>query len=93
MIRSFKNKDARKLYEQGGCSAQFRPCRAVAERKLQILDSACSINDLLVPPGNALQKLKGDRKGQWSIRINKQYRLCFTYIRGDAYDVEIVDYH
>ncbi len=93
MIKSFKNKDVRKLYEQGVCSARLRPFRAVAERKLQILDSACSINDLRVPPGNALEKLAGDRKDQWSIRINKQYRLCFTYSRGNAYDIEIVDYH
>jgi proteic killer suppression protein len=65
----------------------------VAERKLQMLDSAKTIADLKSPPGNRLETLKGDRKGSWSIRINDQWRLCFRYEGGDAFDVEIVDYH
>lgn len=62
-------------------------------RKLIMLDNASCINDLRVPPGNRLEKLSGDRSGQYSIRINDQYRICFTENDGDFYDVEITDYH
>ncbi len=65
----------------------------VALRKLWMLDAATKIEDLAVPPGNRLEKLHGDREGQWSIRINDQWRVCFAWREGDAYDVEIVDYH
>jgi len=65
----------------------------VAERKLQILDSAADLNDLRVPPGNRLEKLVGDRRGQHSIRINDQWRICFRWTEDGAHDVEIVDYH
>ena len=64
-----------------------------AERKLQMLDSANTIEDLRSPPGNRLEKLSGDRAGQWNIRINNQWRVCFRFEDGHAYDVEIVDYH
>lgn len=64
-----------------------------AARKLALLDTAISLNDLRIPPGNRLEKLTGDRAGQRSIRINQQFRLCFRWKDGDAYDVEIVDYH
>ncbi len=65
----------------------------LARRKLVILDSATDLNTLRVPPGNRLEALKGDRKGQHSIRINNQWRICFKWKTGDAYDVEIADYH
>lgn len=64
-----------------------------ARRKLLLIDAAAEIAFLRVPPGNRLEKLKGDRAGQWSIRINDQYRICFVFRAGDAYKVEIVDYH
>ena len=65
----------------------------VALRKLRMLNRAITLNDLRVPPANHLEKLKGDRTGQYSIRINDQWRICFVWQDGDAYDVEIVDYH
>jgi proteic killer suppression protein len=65
----------------------------VARRKLLILDAAAELNDLRIPPGNQLKALKGDRKGQYSIRINDQWRICSKWNDGDAYDVEITDYH
>ncbi len=65
----------------------------VALRKLRMLDAAMSLSDLRVPPGNRLERLRGDRAGQHSIRINDQWRICFRWHAGDAYDVEIVDYH
>ena len=61
--------------------------------KLEILDAAEAVEDLRIPPGNRLEKLAGDREGQHSIRINQQWRICFRWKNGDAYDVEIVDYH
>lgn len=65
----------------------------VAYRKLRMLHNSKTINDLRIPPANRLEKLKGDREGQYSIRINDQYRVCFEWKEGDAYQVEIVDYH
>ena len=65
----------------------------IAYRKLMILDAAGSINDLRLPPGNRLEKLKDNRQGQYSIRINDQWRICFIWKNGDAYEVEIADYH
>jgi len=62
-------------------------------RKLRILDAAATLEDLKSPPGNRLEKLRGDRAGQWSIRVNDQWRLCFRWREGDAHDVEMVDYH
>jgi len=66
---------------------------ARAYRKLLILHAAVDLRDLRIPPGNRLEKLRGSRKGQFSIRVNDQYRICFTWRSGDAYQVEIVDYH
>ena len=66
---------------------------SVTRRRFAILDAAAKLEDLLVPPGNRLEKLKGDREGQYSIRINDQFRICFTWQDGNAYDVELVDYH
>jgi len=68
-------------------------CKAVALRKLRMLHRSKSLSDLRVPPANRLERLKGGREGQYSIRINDQWRVCFRWNRGDAYDVEIVDYH
>ena len=92
MIRSFRCKDTEALY-QGRPGRRFRGIQAAAERKLQMLDVARRIEDLRVPPGNRLEPLKGDRQGTWSIRINDQWRLCFRFEDGNAYDAEIVDYH
>ncbi len=92
MIKSFRCKDTQALY-QGGSPRRFRAFQAQAERKLQMLDSAAGLDDLKSPPGNRLEKLTGDRAGQYSIRINDQWRVCFRWQDGDAHDVEIVDYH
>ncbi len=92
MIKTFANKDTKGLYE-GGSPKAFRAFKAQAERKLQMLDSAVTVEFLRSPPGNRLEQLSGDRKGQYSVRINQQYRLCFNFKNGNAFDVEIVDYH
>ncbi len=92
MIQSFQSRDTRALFE-GKCPPRFKAIATVAERKLQMLDDASGIQDLRVPPGNRLEALKGNRKGQWSIRINDQWRLCFRFEDGNAFDAEIVDYH
>ncbi|ABB33188.1 plasmid maintenance system killer [Geobacter metallireducens RCH3] len=92
MIKSFRCKDTQALFE-GKCPRRFKAFSTVAERKLQMLDDAHSPEDLRSPPGNRLEVLRGDRKGQWSIRINDQWRLCFRFEDGNAFDVEIVDYH
>jgi proteic killer suppression protein len=92
MIKTFRCKDTRALFE-GKCPRKFKVFVNVAERKLQMLDDVYSLDDLRVPPGNRLEALRGDRKGQWSIRINDQWRLCFRFENGDAFEVEIVDYH
>jgi proteic killer suppression protein len=72
---------------------RWRAIRAAAERKLQMLDCAADVADLRSPPGNRLEKLSGDRQGQYSIRVNDQWRLCFLWENDGAHDVEIVDYH
>jgi toxin HigB-1 len=92
MIKNFRCKDSLALFE-GRTPNRFRSIAVVAERKLQMLDSASAIEDLRSPPGNRLEALRGNRKGTWSIRINDQWRLCFRFEAGDAIDVEIVDYH
>ncbi len=92
MIKTFHCRDTRALFE-GKCPRKFKAFARVAERKLQILDDAYSIEDLSVLPGNRLEALRGDRKGQWSIRINDQWRVCFRFVDGNALDVEIIDYH
>ncbi len=91
MIRSFKCKHTQALYE-GRCPPRFRAIRAIAERKLTLLDNAETLDFLRSPPGNRLEKLGGTREGQYSIRINRQYRVCFAW-DGEPYDVEITDYH
>ncbi|MGH8225604.1 MAG: type II toxin-antitoxin system RelE/ParE family toxin [Gammaproteobacteria bacterium] len=92
MIKSFGKRNTEALYE-GTCPAAFRAFRKAAERKLQMIDSASALVDLRSPPGNRLEKLARDRTGQYSIRINDQWRICFKWQDGDAYQVEIVDYH
>jgi proteic killer suppression protein len=92
MIQSFKCKDTRWLFG-GGLVARWANMARVVERKLQMLHRAVTLADLLIPPGNQLEALKGDRKGQHSIRINDQWRVCFVWRDGHAWDVEIVDYH
>ena len=92
MIKTFRCKYTQALFE-GRCPRKFKAFAAVAERKLQIIDDAFSFDDLRVPPGNRLEALRGDRKGQWSIRINDQWRVCFRFEDGNVFDVEIVDYH
>lgn len=92
MIRSFASRHTEELFG-GVCPRKFRSFHAQAERKLQMLDSAKDLNDLRVPPGNRLEKLGGDRRGQHSIRINDQWRICFRWRDDGPWDVEIVDYH
>jgi len=92
MIKSFHCKDTLTLFE-GRNPRRFQAIVAIAERKLHMLDNAFSIEDLRIPPGNRLEALHGDRKGQWSIRINDKWRVCFRFKDGNAFDVEIIDYH
>ncbi len=92
MIKSFRCKDTERLFS-GASPSRFRAVRARAERKLAMLDAAATIEFLRSPPGNRLERLKGDRVGRWSIRINERWRVCFRFKQGDAYEVEIVDYH
>jgi proteic killer suppression protein len=92
MIRSFRSADTAALFA-GKAVARFVNIRTVAERKLQMLNRATRLDDLLVPPNNRLEALKGARAGTYSIRINDQWRLCFRFEDGHALDVEIVDYH
>ena len=93
MIKSFADKETKKLFEGGKSKAVPPDVRERAESKLAVLDAAKNLEDLKVPPSNRLHKLSGDRQGQWSISINMQYRICFAFEGSDAYDVEITDYH
>ncbi|MCH7826247.1 MAG: type II toxin-antitoxin system RelE/ParE family toxin [Acidobacteria bacterium] len=92
MIRSFKCKDVEALCNDVAVR-RFRAIERIARRKLLYLHQARRLNDLRVPPGNRLEALKGRCKGQHSIRINDQWRVCFRWRQNDAFDVEIVDYH
>lgn len=92
MIKSFKNKETRAIYE-GKRVATFQAFYQQAQKRLQILESATKLEDLKYLPSNRFEALLGDRKGQYSIRINKQWRICFRWENDEAYDVEIVDYH
>jgi proteic killer suppression protein len=93
MIKSFKNKETEKIYRQQVSRKYPRDIQQIAIRKLRMINNAKSINDLRIPPANRLEKLSGNRKGLYSIRINDQWRVCFTWKAGEAYDVEITDYH
>ncbi len=92
MIRSFRCPDTQALFETGR-SKRFSGIANIAARKLAQLDAAETLEFLRSPPGNRLEALKGDRAGQYSIRINDQFRLCFRWLENSAVDVEIVDYH
>lgn len=92
MIKSFKCKDTEELYNTGE-SRKFKAIERVALRKLDMIQAAIKVDTLRIPPANHLELLKGDREGQYSIRINDQWRICFRWDGTDALDVEIVDYH
>ena len=92
MIKSFKSKDTARLFNRLS-SRRWRDIAGTARRKLEMLNAANSLAELRVPPGNRLAALKGDRRGQYSIRINDRWRICFVWRGDDAHDVEIVDYH
>lgn len=92
MIRSFKTEDTERLFRDERVR-RWQAIENMARRKLNMVHAAARLEDLRVPPGKRLEKLGGDRKNQHSIRINDQYRVCFEWRDGDAYDVEIVDYH
>jgi len=92
MIQSFADDETEAVFLTGK-SRRWTKIARVAARRLQAVDFATAVEDLLNPPGNQLEKLKGDRKGWWSIRINDQYRVFFRWDGDDAWDVEIVDYH
>ena len=93
MIKSFKGKETEKLFKRIKSHKLPPNIQKIALRKLGMIHAATSINDLRVPPSNRLESLKGKRKGQYSIRINDQWRICFRWNKSDAYYVEITDYH
>lgn len=92
MIRSFRSAETERLHRRQRIR-RFQSVESTARRNIRQLDSATELRDLAAPPGNRLEALHGDRKGQHSIRINDQWRVCFLWLEGNAYDVEIVDYH
>ncbi|GBE41861.1 MAG TPA: type II toxin-antitoxin system RelE/ParE family toxin [Nitrospirae bacterium] len=93
MIKSFAGKETEKLFKRESSRKIPGSIQQIARRKLEMLDAAEVLKDLGIPPSNHLEKLTGKRKGQYSIRINIQWRICFEWRKGDAYNVEIVDYH
>jgi toxin HigB-1 len=93
MIRSVRDRDTERLANRERVKKWSPQLQKAALRKLRMLDAATELGDLRVPPGNRLERLKGDRAGQHSIRINDQWRICFHWSGGDAHDAEIVDYH
>ena len=93
MIKSFRDRETERLFARHPTRRFGVDVQQVALRKLRMLDAAESRDDLRVPPWNRLERLRGDRQGQHSIRINDQWRICFRWRGGDAHDVEIVDYH
>ncbi len=93
MIKTFKNYLTQSIYQRHPSRKLPTDIQQAALRKLRMINNAFSINDLRVPPANRLEKPDGDREGQWSIRINDQWRICFEWRERDAYNVEIVDYH
>lgn len=93
MIKSFKSKETARIFTRLRSARLPQDIQQVSYRKLRMLNNAVTLEDLRIPPANRLEKLSGDRAGQYSIRINDQWRICFEWIDGDAYNVEIVDYH
>jgi len=92
MIVSFADREAKKIFD-GARSRRYAAVEQIVERKLRVLHRARVLSDLANPPGNRLEALKGNRTGQYSIRVNNQFRICFQWEERDAYEVEIVDYH
>ena len=93
MIRTFRDRDTQAVFQGEFVKRLDRRVQQRAREKLKYLDSAGDLRDLMIPPSNQLESLRGDRQGQYSIRINRQWRVCFKWKEGDAFDVEIVDYH
>jgi toxin HigB-1 len=93
MIRSFASREAEEIWQGRVVRRLSSEVQRVARRKLRMLNNAQSLSDLRVPPGNRLEALKGERAGEFSIRVNDQWRICFVWRDGDAHEVEIVDYH
>jgi toxin HigB-1 len=93
MIKSFADRRTQELYATGKAKRFAAVIAKRAARKLEYVDLATRLDDLKVPPGNRLHALEGDRKGQHAISVNDQWRICFRFVDGDAYDVEICDYH
>ena len=93
VIKSFKDRETEKIYSREVSHKLPRDIQQVALRKLRMINNAKNLNDLRIPPSNRLEKLRGSLEGQHSIRINDQWRICFTWQGGDAFEVEITDYH
>jgi toxin HigB-1 len=93
MIKSFAAKETEKIFQRTFSRRLPTDIQTISRRKLEILDAAEALSDLTIPPSNHLEKLSGDRQNQYSIRINEQWRICFEWKEGNAYQVEIVDYH
>ena len=93
MIRSFADKDTQRVFQRLASKRLSIELQRIVYRKLTLIDAVETINDLRIPSGNRLEKLKGDREGHYSIRISNQWRICFDWTDNDAYSVEIVDYH
>ena len=93
MIKTFADTETEKIFKRKFSKKLPQTIQRKARMKLEILDAASIFQDLAIPPGNRLEKLSGNREGQHSIRINDQWRICFVWRRGDAFEVEIVDYH
>lgn len=93
MIKSFRDARTESIWNRRRVKSFPSGLNKIARRKLGILEDAVVLNDIRIPPGNRLEALKGDRSGQYSIRINDQWRICFRWHEGNAFDVEIVDYH
>ena len=93
MIKTYRDRDTEAVAQRRRVGKFPQDVQRRAQRKLMILNNATTINDLRIPPGNRLEALSGDRRGQHSIRVNEQWRICFVWSEGDAHQVEIVDYH
>jgi len=93
VIKTIKDAETQKIYQRERSRKLPAAVQQVALRKLRMINNAINVNDLRVPPANRLEKLSGDREGQYSIRVNDQWRICFEWKSGDAFNVEITDYH
>jgi proteic killer suppression protein len=93
MLKSFKDKEAERLFTREPSRKLSPEIQRIGLRKLRMLNRAKTLDDLRIPPGNRLEALKGDRLGQYSIRINDRWRICFVWEQNDVYEVEIIDYH